>query len=56
MEILTVDETADYLKVPVRQIYMLVKLDDFPAFKVGKHWRIQKDKLDEWIERQIKDK
>ena len=56
MDILTVDETAEYLKVPVSQIYMLVKLDDFPAFKVGKHWRIHKNKLDSWIGEQIKDK
>lgn len=53
MEILTVEETAEYLKVPVNQIYTLVRCDDFPAFKVGKHWRILKDRLDEWIKRQI---
>ena len=53
MEILTVEETADYLKVPVNQVYTLVRCDDFPAFKVGKHWRILKDRLDEWIKRQV---
>lgn len=56
MELLTIEETAEYLRVPVSQIYTLVRCEDFPAFKVGKHWRIPKDKLNKWIEKQIEDR
>lgn len=54
MELLTIEETAEYLRVPVNQAYKLVRCEDFPAFKIGKHWRIPKDKLDAWIDTQIK--
>lgn len=53
MEVLTIQETAEYLKVPASQVYTLVRQKDFPAFRVGKHWRIVKAKLDEWLLKQI---
>lgn len=53
MQVLTIEETAKYLKVPESQIYTLVRCEGFPAFKVGKHWRISKDLLDRWVEQQI---
>jgi len=45
---LTIQETAQYLNVPTKQIYNLAKLKSFPAKKIGKHWRIHRPKLDEW--------
>lgn len=56
MQLLTIEETAQILKVPLSQIYTLVKCEDFPSFKIGKHWRIVKDKLDDWIIKQMADK
>lgn len=48
-EILTADETANYLKVDVKTIYRLVKQGKIPGRKVGGKWRFRKDVLDEWL-------
>ena len=48
-EILTADETADYLKVNVKTVYRLVKKGEIPGRKVGGKWRFRKDVLDEWL-------
>ena len=48
-EILTADETADYLKVDVKTVYRLVKQGKIPGRKVGGNWRFRKDVLDEWL-------
>ena len=48
-EILTIQELSDYLKVPVSTLYKLVGEGAIPSFKVGKHWRFQKDAIDRWI-------
>jgi len=48
-EILTADETANYLKVDVKTVYRLVKQGKIPGRKVGGNWRFRKDVLDEWL-------
>ena len=48
-EILTADETANYLKVDVKTVYRLVKQGKIPGQKVGGNWRFRKDVLDEWL-------
>ena len=53
MEILTIKETAKHLNVPVSQVYNLVVQEGFPAFKIGRHWRIAKEELDKWILAQL---
>lgn len=50
--LLTVKETADYLGYEPDKLYRdLLKRPDFPSFKFGEHgeWKIDKNKLDEWI-------
>ena len=44
-----VQETAEYLGVPVSQIYKLCKKKSFPSIKIGKHIRINKNKLNEYL-------
>ena len=44
-DLLTVDETADYLRVSRETIFSLIKAGDLPAFRVGKQFRISKDAL-----------
>lgn len=56
MEILTIKDAAEFLAVPVSQVYTLVRQKDFPAFRVGKHWRIPKDNMMSWIEQQMREK
>lgn len=47
--VFTVPETAQYLNIPVSKIYELVRAKDFPALKLGKSWRIHKERLDQWL-------
>lgn len=44
-DFMTVKETAAYLNVPVAQIYKLCKKRSFPAIRIGKHIRINKERL-----------
>jgi excisionase family DNA binding protein len=54
--VLTIDETAHYLKLPVSKVYELVRAKDFPSVKLGKHWRIFQDRLDQWLICQLEEK
>ena len=57
MEILTIKETAEVLNVPVSQVYALARYSEgFPAFHVGKHWRIPKERLIAWVDEQVANK
>jgi excisionase family DNA binding protein len=49
--ILTVDEIADYLKIPRSTIYKLVREGKIPAQKIGRHWRFRKEAIDHWLEK-----
>ncbi len=51
---MTVPETAQYLNIPVSKVYELVKSQDFPAAKIGKNWRIPKNRLEPWLDSQIR--
>lgn len=51
-DILTVNEVAKYLKIPKQTVYRMVRSGDLPAFKAGKHWRVQRIELGAWIARQ----
>ena len=44
--LLTVKETADYLRIPIPTIYYLVQRGKIPAIQVGGRWRIKKSPLD----------
>lgn len=47
--LLTVKETADYLRIPVPTVYYLVQRGQLPAIQIGGRWRIKKDRLDEEV-------
>jgi len=51
-KILTAEEVCKYLRIPRSSLYKLAKDKEVPAFKVGRHWRFKKAKLDAWLERQ----
>lgn len=44
--LLTVKETAEYLRIPVPTVYYLVQRGQLPAIQIGGRWRIKKDPLD----------
>ena len=53
-EILTAKEVSGYLKIPLSSLHWLARTKRIPAFKVGRHWRFEKDKLEQWVERQAR--
>ncbi len=52
VEILTLDEVAEYLKVGKRTVYRLAAEKRIPAFKVGGAWRFSRSEIDQWIKHQ----
>lgn len=51
-EFLTAEEVAEYLRLPLSTVYKLVKDKRLPGFKVGKHWRIRTEAIQDWIKEQ----
>ena len=48
-DILTVKETAEFLRVPRSTIYKLAQRGMIPAHKVGQHWRFHRPAIIRWI-------
>ena len=48
-DVLTIDEVAAYLRIPVSSVYRLAQENRIPAQKVGRHWRFYKPTLDLWL-------
>src|SRR5256886_5870987 len=47
--LLTVKETAKYLRIPLPRVYYLVQRGQLPAIQMGGRWRIKKNALDKDI-------
>ncbi|HMN15963.1 MAG TPA: helix-turn-helix domain-containing protein [Bellilinea sp.] len=45
-EIMTIEEVAEYLRVPVSSLYKLAQQGKIPASKVGRHWRFRREFID----------
>ena len=52
--LLTVKETAAYLRIPLPTVYYLVQRGQIPAIQIGGRWRIKKASLDRDILRKEK--
>jgi excisionase family DNA binding protein len=52
--LLTVKETAEYLRIPLPTVYYLVQRGQIPAIQIGGRWRIKKSSLDKDILREEK--
>jgi excisionase family DNA binding protein len=52
--LLTVKETAEYLRIPLQTVYYLVQRGKIPAIQIGGRWRIKKSSLDRDVLRQDK--
>ena len=48
--IMTIEEAADYLKIPKSTVYKLAQEGKIPCQKVGRHWRFRKDTIDKWLD------
>jgi excisionase family DNA binding protein len=53
--LLTVEEVAELLKVPVSWVYDRTRsrgVNRIPGFRLGKYWRFQESEVLGWLERQ----
>ena len=50
MELLTVKEVMDILKLSQRTIYRYIESGELKAIKFGKEWRIRKTDLENFID------
>jgi len=53
--LLTVEEVAELLKVPVSWVYDRTRsrsVNRIPGFRLGKYWRFQEAEVLTWLERQ----
>jgi len=51
LEVMTIPEVADYLKVSRAQVYRLIKSEKLKTFHVGANTRVLKRDLNEYIDR-----
>ena len=51
-EIMTISQVAKYLQISEITTYRLIQEGKIPAFKVGRGWRIKREDLNEFIEKQ----
>ncbi|QLL43317.1 methylation-associated defense system helix-turn-helix domain-containing protein MAD1 [Sulfitobacter pontiacus] len=52
VDILTVKELAEYLKIAEKTAYRFASEGKVPGFKVGSAWRFRKSEIDRWIAEQ----
>lgn len=53
-ELLTVQEIAEFLKVPVSWVYVHVRrrsADPLPGYRIGKYWRFRAEEVRAWVRR-----
>lgn len=54
-QLLSVDELADYLSIPVATLYTWRHRNEGPpGFRVGRHLRYRRDDVEDWIRQQIR--
>ena len=51
-DLMTVEEAAEYLKVPKSWVYERTRLRAIPIRKLGRHVRIPRNEFLAWIERE----
>jgi excisionase family DNA binding protein len=51
-EIMTIGQVARYLSLHELTVRRLARDGEIPAFKVGRQWRVKRELLDRWIERE----
>ena len=48
---MTLEEVADYLRLSKDTVYRMANAGTIPASKVGSQWRLRREDLDAWLEK-----
>ncbi len=51
--VMTIEETSQYLRIPISSLYKLAQEGKIPCQKVGRHWRFRRQSIDHWLEAKI---
>jgi excisionase family DNA binding protein len=46
--LMTLREVAAYLRVTRSTIHRMLKRNEIPAFRIGRHWRFNLEEIDNW--------
>jgi excisionase family DNA binding protein len=49
-EIMTLEETAKYLKIGKSTLYKMAREGKIPAVKIANQWRFRKEDIDKWLQ------
>lgn len=49
MKVLTREDLMEILKISEKQALGLMRLEDFPSFRIGRDYRVTEEKLEEWV-------
>lgn len=49
MKALTREDLMEILKISEKQALGLMRLEDFPSFRIGRDYRVTEEKLEEWV-------
>ena len=49
-EIMTITESAQYLRISLSSLYKLAQEGRIPCQKVGRHWRFRRETIDRWLD------
>ena len=53
--VMTIGETAAYLRLSENSIYRLVQDGTLPAARIGRTWRVSREALDQWLTERMLD-
>ncbi len=53
MDVMTVSEVAEYLRVNPQTVYRKAKTGEMPAMRIGRAIRFRKVELDEWMKMSV---
>jgi excisionase family DNA binding protein len=48
-DVLTLNEVAEYLRIPRSTAYKLAQEGKIPGQKVGRHWRFHRTVVENWL-------
>ena len=49
-DVMTIQETSQYLRIPISSLYKIAQAGKIPCQKVGRHWRFKRTAIDRWLE------
>ena len=53
MQIMTVKEVSDFLRLKEPTVCRLASEGKLPGVKIGKSWRFKRELIDEWLSRKV---